>query len=244
VFAPAVIMTAMLTRNPRRTLLLERLPRFSAVAAAAALAVVVHPLMRHLLGWITELYPVEEGTLESAKQIESALAGAPSWWIVVAIMAVLPAVCEELAIRGFVLSGLRHLGHKWWAITISAIAFGAVHMLLQQKLTAAAAGMVIGYIAVQTGSLVPCIVFHAIHNGLAVSVEQLREWALASNPDGLIARMLGGEHPVIYQAPATIACAICAAGILWWLHTLSYRRTAEEQLEEARQRQGVPLVGA
>jgi hypothetical protein len=31
---------------------------------------------------------------------------------------------------------------------------------------------------------------------------------------------------------------------LWWLHTLSYRRTAEEQLEEARQRQGAPLVGA
>jgi sodium transport system permease protein len=244
VFAPAVIMTIMLTRNPRRTLLLERLPRLSHLAAATALAVIVHPLARLLTAGIAEMYPVQEETAQRMESIYALLSDAPNWWVVIGLMALLPAVCEEIAIRGFVLSGLRHLGHKWWAIAISAAAFGAVHMILQQKLTAVAAGLVIGYLAVQTGNLVPCIVFHAIHNTLAVSVDRWGAMAKNADPDGFAARLLSGAKPLIYQPAAAAACGLCAAGIMWWLHSLSYRRTPEEQLEEARQRQDSPLVGA
>jgi sodium transport system permease protein len=244
VFAPAAIMTLILTRNPRRTLLLERLPKASHVLAAAALAVVVHPLARALMIVIAELYPVKDEALGGMKAIQDALGGAPSWWAVVGLMALLPAVCEELAMRGFILSGLRHVGHKWWAIAISAVAFGAIHMFLQQKITAAAVGLVIGFLAVQTGHLLPCIVFHAIHNTLAVSVEQWGAQAEAADRDGVLARLLGGEAALVYHPVSVVACGLCAAAILWWLHNLSYRRTPEEQLEETRQRQDSPLVGA
>ena len=84
---------------------------------------------------------------------------APYPWLPYVLMAVLPALCEELAFRGFVLSGLRHLGSKWWAIGLTAVFFGMAHGVIQQSLAAAALGVVIGYIAVQTGSLVPCMLF-------------------------------------------------------------------------------------
>ena len=38
------------------------------------------------------------------------IASAPSIWHILALMALVPAICEELAFRGFILSGLRHMG--------------------------------------------------------------------------------------------------------------------------------------
>ncbi len=242
IFAPAAIMTIMLTRNPRRTLLLERLPHWSSLAAALGLAVVMHPISMRLAEAIQRVYPLTPETEASASGIESALAEAPHWWMTVALMALLPAVCEELAFRGFILSGFRRLGHKWWAIALSAVAFGGVHLFLQQKIAAAAVGLVIGYLAVQTGSLLPCIVFHAGHNSLQVLVHC---WAAAGGArDSVLGRWLGGDEPLAYHWGTVAGCALVAAAILWRLHGLSYRRTPEEQLEEARRRQDSPLVGA
>jgi sodium transport system permease protein len=173
IFAPTAIMTVMLTRNPRRTLLLDKLPRLSHIAAAAALAVLIHPLAVQLTEVISKMYPVQGEMMDGMKDMERALGQAPNIWVVVCLMALLPAVCEELAMRGFILSGLRHLGHKWWAIALSAVAFGAVHMFLQQKIAAGIIGLVIGYLAVQTEALLPCIIFHAVHNSLAVVIPYL-----------------------------------------------------------------------
>jgi hypothetical protein len=48
----------------------------------------------------------------------------------------------------------------------------------------------------------------------------------------------------LYHPVTVVACGVGVAAILWTLHGVSYRRTAEEQLEEARQRRDSPLVGA
>ena len=80
----------------------------------------------------------------------------------------IPALCEELAFRGFILSGLRHLGHKWRAIFFSALLFGLTHGILQQSLIASLVGMVIGFLAMQSGSILPGMAFHVVHNALGV----------------------------------------------------------------------------
>jgi sodium transport system permease protein len=241
VFAPAALMTIMLTRSPRRTLLLERKPAWSHLWAAAGLALLLHPLVVMFAKAITEIYPIPGETEAAAKAIEAALGGAPNLWAVLGLMALLPAICEEVAFRGFVLSGARHLGHKWWAIALSAVAFGMVHTFLHQKITATAMGLVIGYVAVQTGSLWPCILMHALHNALQFCVQYLGQSAPADSP---AARLLGGDEPLLYHPAALVACGLGAAAIIWALHGVDYRRSAEEQLEEARQRQDSPLVGA
>jgi len=241
IFAPAAIMTVMLTRNSARTLLLERRPRLWHVAAAAALALVFHPLARQLAEGIRALYPVQ---VDALRGIEQALAEAPNLWVLLALIAALPAICEEVAIRGFILSGLRHLGHKWWAIAISAVAFGAIHMILQQKITAAIVGVVIGYLAVQTGSLLPCVVFHLIHNSLGIAIAHWTERREATQPNGLLARLFSGPDALAYHPGSLAACAVCTAAILWSLRGTPYRPTREEQIEEARQRSDGSLVGA
>lgn len=242
IFAPAALMTIMLVRNPARTLLLDRKPSWGNLWMVAALALLCHPLVMRFASEITRLYPIQEQTRALGKEIESALDGAPSFWTVLALMAVLPAICEELAFRGFVLSGLRHIGHKWWAIGLSAVAFGLTHTFLHQKITATAMGLIIGYVAVQTESLWPCILLHGLHNTLQVSVQKLALQA-ERQPGTWLAWMLGSAEPNrdprLYHPIVAVVCGLGVLAILWRLRGLKYHRTAEEQLEETRQRQDV-----
>lgn len=243
IFAPAAIMTLILTRNPVRTLLLERAPKWQHLAAAAALAVLLHgPAVQlsHLLQW---LYPISPAMLAQSKALEEPLANAVNFWQVLLLMAVLPPLCEELAFRGFILSGFRHLGHKWWAIVLSAVAFGGVHVFLQQKASAAVVGVIIGYLAVQTGSLWPGIVYHMLHNGLQLSALRLSSELENAPQDSLTQRLLGGENPLVYQPAVVALVLVAAAGILWMLRGEPPQATSEEQVEEAR-RQANTLVGA
>ncbi len=234
---PAAMMTLLFTRRPWRTLLLDRLPKWSHVFAAVALAFLIHPLGVQFVHQVSQLYPGSPEVAAKAGAIAQAIQDAPYWWMPILLLAVLPALCEEIAFRGFVLSGLRHLGHKWWAIGLSSLAFGMAHFFLQQKISAAAVGLVLGFLAVQTASLVPSMVFHAIYNTLSLSVGRLAESAQDAATNAPIRWFLRGDDSAVFQPWVLAASAVGAAAILWWLHRLPHERTDEEQLQETRQQQ-------
>ena len=239
---PAALMTLLFTGRPRKTLMLDRLPRVSHVVLAAMLALFTFPLGLQFQDWVQRLYPYTPEVLAQTTAISEAILNGPNWYLPLLLIAVLPACCEEVAYRGFILSGLRHLGHKWWAIGLSAIAFGLAHFFLQQKISAAAVGVIIGVLAVQTGSLIPCIVFHALYNSLSIGMgylaRQFSPEALGDSPWQLIVR---NKDSLSFQPIFLLVCAAVVVAILRWLHRAPYRRTDEEQLQEARDRQ---LTGA
>ncbi|HVJ82831.1 MAG TPA: CPBP family glutamic-type intramembrane protease, partial [Planctomycetia bacterium] len=91
------------------------------------------------------------------------------------LLALAPAIAEEIFFRGFVLRGLLAKG-KGTAILISGIAFGLFHALavegfwLERVPTSAALGLVLGWLAVRTGSILPGILLHLLHNAVSVQV--------------------------------------------------------------------------
>ncbi|HWA99120.1 MAG TPA: ABC transporter permease subunit/CPBP intramembrane protease [Pirellulales bacterium] len=226
---PALLMTIMLTRSPRETLLM-RLPPWGAVPMAALLAVCVHPVVNGINVIVQYLYPVSEPLQQALTQL---VQNAPSKTHLILAVALAPAICEELAFRGFILSGFRHLGHKWRAIVFSSIFFGITHGIFQQSIVATIVGVVIGYLAVQSGSLFPGMVYHFVHNALALlSVELLgttdtptTNWLRSSGTDGFT-----------FSIPAIAIGAIGAATILVWFSRLPYRASAEEALQQAIER--------
>jgi sodium transport system permease protein len=232
---PALLMALLLTARPRKTLLLARAPRAAACVMAMLLAALLHPVGMQLAHGIRQLYPVQQDAL-IGEVFRRMFETAPYAWLPYVLLAVLPALCEELAFRGFVLSGLRHLGSKWWAIGLSAAFFGMAHTVLQQSLSAVALGFVIGYVAVQTGSLVPCILFHLTYNTLMLATLKLPElterWPEWAAP---IQQLAPGE--VIYRWPIVAVSGAASVVLLWWLHRLPYQATKEEQISEARARQ-------
>lgn len=239
---PAALMTLLFTRRPLKTFMLDHWPKMSHLAVGALLAVFMFPLGQQFSVWVQQLYPFTPEVGEQVAAFSAAMAQAPYWWLPYLLIAILPAFCEEIAFRGFVLSGLRHLGHKWWAIGLSAVAFGMVHFFLQQKISAVAVGMVIGYLAVQTGSLVPCMVFHAIYNSLGLYAERLGKMLTdESLVDSQWNWLLEIDGDSLFQPWALATCLLGVMALLWWLDRLAYHRTEEEQLQEVRDRQ---LAGA
>jgi sodium transport system permease protein len=173
------------------------------------------------------------------------MASAPYAWLPFLMMAVLPAICEELAFRGFILSGLRRLGHKWWAIALSAVFFGLAHTVVQQSIAAAALGAVIAYLAIQSDSLVPGMLFHGTYNSLMLASSLLPQHMADWNERWSIAKSLFVESSpgnIDFQLPVVFLTALGAIGMLAWFHHLPYRATKEERLSDARALQSQHLV--
>jgi sodium transport system permease protein len=233
ILVPSLLMTVMLTRSPRQTLLLIR-PKPLTVPAAVLLAFVMHPLVVLMSQGIERMYPLSEETLQYVEQLSAAIHSAPPWQLVL-VIALLPAVCEEIAFRGFILSGLRHVGSKWTAIVVSSVFFGLTHGMLQQSLAAGAVGLILGYIAVQSGSLLPGIVFHLTHNSLGVMLGRVSSETVQAVP--WLRWLLGPSQsvatPNTYHYPILIASGVLTIALLLWFRRLPYGRSQEEILQEA-----------
>ncbi len=228
---PVVLMAVFLTRNPRAALLLNKTSARS-IGMAFLLAVTIHPLAMLAATGITRLYPVNEELARQVDGMSTIIATAPSIWYILGLLALTPAICEELAFRGFILSGLRHMGSKWSAIIISSLFFGIAHGILQQSISATMVGIVLGFIAVQTGSLLPCITFHLTYNSLGL-VSAFGLAAVLREQSWLNWAFEVQGNSVSYQWPLICIGAILSVFILNWFRQLPYAVTPEEKLRTA-----------
>lgn len=81
----------------------------------------------------------------------------------VLILAVTPAICEELAMRGIVFSGYKNIDIKKAAI-INGIFFGILHMNPQQLSYALPLGIIFTYVLYVTDSIFATMICHFILN--------------------------------------------------------------------------------
>jgi len=92
------------------------------------------------------------------------------------LMAALPALCEELLFRGFILSGLRQLGPRF-AVPISATLFALAHGSVYHMLPTFALGCILGVLVARTGSIVYGCVAHALNNAAGLLLATGPSWA-------------------------------------------------------------------
>ncbi len=84
-------------------------------------------------------------------------------------IALVPAIIEETAIRGIVMQPLRKFGDKF-AIVASALLFACMHGNMVQIPYTIIGGILLGYLAIATGSLWPSVILHFINNFYSVIV--------------------------------------------------------------------------
>lgn len=156
-----------------------------------------------------------EAFKKSAKMITDTLADLPPLTVIF-ILAVIPAVCEELFFRGLLLSGLSASMRKWTAIGLSAVVFGLFHFMLIKFAVTATLGFLLGYLCWQSRSIFPGMIVHLLHNGLQVLSLFYPNWY----------KFLGisESQDVAHLPPWIIAggVALCLVGIF-----LASRRTSE-----------------
>jgi len=226
---PAVLMAVLLTTKPLKTLLLTQTKPL-AVLLAVVLAMVLHPMSFVLGEMLQHLYPISNKMKDALEGFSDTFAQIPLG-LRLLLIAVVPAICEELAFRGFILSGLRHWGSRRRAIILTAVFFGFLHGVLQQSLNATILGLVLGYIAVKSNSIWPCIAYHFTNNALQVLHSEYAKVELA--PDWyawMLQPPLNPElgSPMLFQPSIIVIGILCAGVILAWFGRLPLQRTREE----------------
>lgn len=166
ILMPCLLMATFLTRSMRHALRIHR-PQVSHVAAAVLIGIAMHPTYLALGSGIQQVYEVGEETASVLEFFQTMVMSQPLWSVLL-LMAVLPAICEELAFRGFIFGGLLRQGGAMRAIVLSALFFGFTHTLLQQSIAASMMGVVLGLIAWRTGGVICTIIVHFINNTLSI----------------------------------------------------------------------------
>jgi sodium transport system permease protein len=112
------------------------------------------------------IFPVPQRVMEQFGK-ELMPKDVPHWQLFLFI-AVLPAICEEIAFRGTLLYGLRRkLKPAALTLTVGMI-FGLFHVALFRILPTAFLGVILTTMALLTGSIFPGMVAHAANNALSL----------------------------------------------------------------------------
>ncbi|HEY3963135.1 MAG TPA: type II CAAX endopeptidase family protein, partial [Planctomycetaceae bacterium] len=219
---PALMMGLMLTTSVRNTFRI-RWPGWTMLGAAGFLPFLIHPLSVEVLSelhWFFGELPPEVVKPLTAMSDDKL----PIWFVLLAA-AVAPAFCEEVAFRGFILSGLGRRGRVLLAVVLSSAAFGIMHMIPQQVFNASLVGLVIGCLAVRSNSLLPCFVFHFMNNALGVFHGRYgKELPESDWLDPFFAMTDGSLR---YRWPTLVICIGLAAPILVWLFRPLFARDPE-----------------
>lgn len=95
----------------------------------------------------------------------------PELLLVLVLVALTPAIGEELMFRGLLQRIITYNGlNKHLAVIVSALVFSAIHMQFQGFLTRFALGLILGYLFVFSGSLWISIIAHFLFNGSQVII--------------------------------------------------------------------------
>lgn len=85
-------------------------------------------------------------------------------------LCIMPALGEELLVRGALTSGLKGKGYAY-AIFLSALLFAFMHSNAVQLVHQFAIGAIMAYLVILTGSIYPSVIFHFLNNLVAISVD-------------------------------------------------------------------------
>lgn len=150
------------------------------------------------------------------------------------LMAVVPAFCEETLFRGVVYGGYRKHGDKFTAVLLSGFLFGIMHMNLNQAMYAFAIGVLLALLFEATDSIFPTMLFHFVYNAqsccLMYLVEEFMPGYYSDPANFEAATATGGLYVMI--AVYIILAAIFTPLAICMLYKIAKNENRVEQLKE------------
>ncbi len=215
VATPTVLMAFLLTTQPRQSLAV-RIPPAWAWPVTLALVVLLTPLLLELTLFLLRLNPHLERLIEQYRPFTEYLrtlghegpATPLRWWQTLVVFAILPAVCEELTFRGFILTGLQRRFRPRTAVLLSSFLFSLMQMNVFQFVPTFLVGVVLAYLTTRCGSILPAMLFHVLYNALLLS-------------PALLWPGHGERFPLEMEPWQRLGMGVVSAGgsglLLWWL---------------------------
>lgn len=138
---------------------------------AVGLVLVLQPLI-WFLGYLNSLIPFPEAYLRFEEEqnaiLINYLGGAPSIFPVLFNVALIPAFCEELMMRGFFLRIMEQRRGIVVGIVVSSLIFGLYHIRLTQVIPLTLIGALLAFLTWKTKSLFPAMLAHFTNNATSI----------------------------------------------------------------------------
>jgi sodium transport system permease protein len=199
---PVLVFIAVGRHDPRRSLALRAAPP-RAYGAAVLIVLGAIPI-GWTIAWLQSFVislPVEY--LQALGELVTATDARRLLWLFL-IVALVPAVCEELLFRGALMQGLARSDSMPRAVLLSALVFGAFHLSFETAirfLPTFFLGAVLGYVVWHTRSLFTGMLMHLVNNAAVVALvssPMLRE--RFSDPSGQPPWVLVAAAPLVLWA--------------------------------------------
>jgi membrane protease YdiL (CAAX protease family) len=169
---PAWLVTKLHTRDATGFLRL-RAPDPLLLGLSVLGLIALTPVVQWL-GTINQHLPLPEWwqAIEQSQMdlIERAFTGDLTLAFALLMIAVTPAICEELLFRGYVQREAERSMGIVGGLIFTGVLFGFYHLRLTQIVPLSLLGVYLAYITWRTGSLWPAVVVHFLNNGFAVVV--------------------------------------------------------------------------
>ena len=179
-FLPVYLFALISYRNPAKFMGFNTRFNYRQVLMVIAILILTFPLSG-ALAEITKLIPIPHSweVYFKAKEAERMteekalinINSFPKYLISMIIIALLPAIFEEVCFRGGIQNVLtRWFKGPWVAIILTSIIFSAVHISYYGFFVRFALGIFLGLVFYYSGSLWLSILFHFLYNGVQVTV--------------------------------------------------------------------------
>ena len=145
-----------------------KLPTIKQIFGAISLWIGTYTIVMLITQLLLYLFPQ---SMEVVEGLNEALFIEDSLLLNILIVACMPAVCEEIFFRGFLLSAFRNNKKSYKsAIIITGILFGFMHMDFIRMIPTGILGISFAYAVCKTNSIFIGMIMHFLNNGLAVLI--------------------------------------------------------------------------
>jgi sodium transport system permease protein len=204
---PAIIMALVLTTSVRKSLRI-RMPHWTVMPLSVVVGLTLHPAYTLLAKSVSYAYPISEDAALAMQPFVQQITDAP-WISIILLMALVPAICEELAYRGFIFGGLVRQNGQFRAVVVTSIMFGISHGIVQQSICATFMGLMLGWVALRTGSVLPGILIHFTNNAMSVSMDRILNSGWQGSEWLMHTTEAGPEYRPIWIIISTLMAASC-----------------------------------
>ncbi len=143
-------------------------PTPGAFGATLLMAPSVTILLLQLGAWHNRTFPMPQEMADIMAGLFKTQETGVGVWALLAIIALSPAICEELLFRGALLSGLRQSLPGWAAVALVGGMFGLFHLTIYRVLLTGIMGVVLAYMVFRSRSIYLSMFTHFIVNAFAV----------------------------------------------------------------------------
>ncbi|TWU60118.1 ABC-2 family transporter protein [Rubripirellula tenax] len=182
VFGAVPAIASWIGRNRPRTTFRLSTPPLTAIVGAMVMGLGAWAVA-HEAFVLAEYFGVgglSEERIQQTRKVLKAWKLVPPW-ILLLTLAATPAIIEELCFRGYLFSSFRKVMKPWQTIALTSVLFGLFHvltgsaLLIERFVPSTLLGFVLGWIAYRSGSVLPGMVMHFVHNGLLELVGHYHE---------------------------------------------------------------------